>query len=78
VKQEVPSNNRISHWGNIEEAESRVLRVITLDDGETVHMFRCLCDRVRLCRLAEIRPYHLTEIRLPSRRESASDGDRHQ
>jgi hypothetical protein len=37
VKKEVQSNNRISHWGNIEEAEGRVLRVITLADGETVH-----------------------------------------
>jgi len=37
IKQEVQSNNRISYWGNIEEAEGRVLRVITLEDGETVH-----------------------------------------
>ncbi|MGA7954800.1 MAG: hypothetical protein WCA07_14900 [Gloeobacterales cyanobacterium] len=37
VKREIQSNNRISSWGNIEEAEGRVLRVITLDDGETVH-----------------------------------------
>jgi len=37
VKQEAQPNNRISYWGNIEEAEGRVLRVITLNDGETVH-----------------------------------------
>jgi hypothetical protein len=37
VKQEVQTNNRVSYWGKIEEAEGRVLRVITLDDGETVH-----------------------------------------
>jgi hypothetical protein len=37
VKQEVQPNNRIAYWGNIEEAEGRVLRVITLGDGETVH-----------------------------------------
>ena len=37
VKREVQANNRISYWDNIEEAEGRVLRVITLDDGETVH-----------------------------------------
>ncbi len=37
VKQEVQSNNRISYWGNIAEADGRVLRVITLEDGETVH-----------------------------------------
>lgn len=37
VKKEVQPNNRISYWRNIEEAEGRVLRVITLEDGETVH-----------------------------------------
>jgi hypothetical protein len=37
IKRELQTNNRISYWGNIEEAEGRVLRVITLDDGETVH-----------------------------------------
>lgn len=37
VKQEMQPNNRISYWGNIEAAEGRVLRVITLGDGETVH-----------------------------------------
>jgi hypothetical protein len=37
VKREVQPNHRISYWGNIEAAEGRVLRVITLDDGETVH-----------------------------------------
>jgi hypothetical protein len=37
VKQEVQPNHRISYWGNIEAAEGRSLRVITLEDGETVH-----------------------------------------
>ncbi len=37
VKIESQPNNRISYWGNIPEAENRVLRVITLEDGETVH-----------------------------------------
>ena len=37
VKIEKQSNNRISYWGNVKEAEDRVLRVITLEDGETVH-----------------------------------------
>ncbi len=37
VKKQVQTNNRICYWGNIEEAEGRVLRVITLEDGETVH-----------------------------------------
>ncbi len=37
VKREVQANDRISYWRNIEAAEGRVLRVITLEDGETVH-----------------------------------------
>lgn len=37
IKREVQPNGRISDWGNISEAEGRALRVITLDDGETVH-----------------------------------------
>jgi hypothetical protein len=37
IKREIQLNNRISYWGNIEEAEGRTLRVITLADGETVH-----------------------------------------
>ncbi|MGG6238089.1 hypothetical protein ACQ4N7_05570 [Nodosilinea sp. AN01ver1] len=31
------SNGRVSYWGNIPDAENRVLRVIALEDGETVH-----------------------------------------
>ncbi len=37
VKSEVQTSQRISFWGNISEADGRVLRVITLEDGETVH-----------------------------------------
>lgn len=37
VKIERQSNHRISYWGNIEDADGRVLRVITLEDEETVH-----------------------------------------
>jgi len=37
VKTEQQPNQRIALWGNIEEAENRVLRVVTLEDGETVH-----------------------------------------
>ncbi|MBW4583178.1 MAG: hypothetical protein KME42_26720 [Tildeniella nuda ZEHNDER 1965/U140] len=35
----LPSSSRhtASPWGNIAEAENRVLRVITLEDGVTVH-----------------------------------------
>ncbi len=37
IKREMQPNSRISYWGNISEAEGRALRVITLEDGETVH-----------------------------------------
>ncbi|KKI99495.1 membrane protein [Prochlorothrix hollandica PCC 9006 = CALU 1027] len=37
VKREIQDNGRIAHWANIEAADGRVLRVITLSDGETVH-----------------------------------------
>ncbi len=37
VKTENQANNRISYWRNIAEAENSVLRVITLEDGATVH-----------------------------------------
>ena len=37
IKREMQPNGRISYWGNISEAEDRALRVITLEDGETVH-----------------------------------------
>lgn len=37
IEREVQPNGRISYWGNISEAEGRALRVITLEDGETVH-----------------------------------------
>lgn len=33
---EVQSNGRVRHWGFIPEIE-RYLRVVTLEDGETVH-----------------------------------------
>ncbi|UXE64227.1 MAG: hypothetical protein KA717_18070 [Woronichinia naegeliana WA131] len=31
------ANGRMAYWGNIEEADGRVIRVITLEDSETVH-----------------------------------------
>lgn len=37
IKTEQQPNQQIAYWGNIKEAENRVLRVITLEDGETVH-----------------------------------------
>jgi len=37
IKREMQPNGRISYWENISEAEDRALRVITLEDGETVH-----------------------------------------
>ena len=37
LKVQQQDNGRISYWGNIPDFENRVLRVITLEDGETVH-----------------------------------------
>ena len=40
LRREVQSNGRIRFWGRIEltgEARPRFLRVVTLEDGETVH-----------------------------------------
>jgi hypothetical protein len=40
LRREVQSNGRIRFWGRIAEpgaTRARFLRVITLDDGETVH-----------------------------------------
>lgn len=36
--EEIQKDNRIRRWGKIEEAEGRYLRVILLEDGETVHI----------------------------------------
>lgn len=36
----VQDDGRIRHWGRItlsDEAEARILRVVTLEDGETIH-----------------------------------------
>jgi hypothetical protein len=30
-------DGRICHWANIPEADGRALRVVTLEDGETIH-----------------------------------------
>jgi hypothetical protein len=36
IAREVQPDGRIRHWGVIPEFEGRVLRVVTLDDGETI------------------------------------------
>jgi hypothetical protein len=37
LKEEVQSDGRIRKWARIGEMENRALRVILLEDGETVH-----------------------------------------
>ena len=40
LKREVQADGRVRHWGRVTlpgEANERILRVITLDDGETLH-----------------------------------------
>jgi hypothetical protein len=37
VKRLIQSDGRIVLWGNLSEAEGRALRVVLLEDGETVH-----------------------------------------
>ena len=40
LRLEVQEDGRIRHWGRVslpEEPETRILRVVTLEDGETVH-----------------------------------------
>lgn len=37
LREEVQSDRRIRRWARIQEMENRVLRVILLEDGETVH-----------------------------------------
>ena len=37
LKTECQPDGRIRHWGIIAEADNIVLRVVTLDDGETIH-----------------------------------------
>jgi hypothetical protein len=37
---EVQDDGRIRHWGHVilpDETETRILRVVTLEDGETIH-----------------------------------------
>lgn len=37
LRREVQDENRIRFWGTIEEFGNRVLRVVTLGDGVTIH-----------------------------------------
>ena len=37
VQQEIQEDGRIRFWGYIEELEGKALRVVTLEDGETIH-----------------------------------------
>jgi hypothetical protein len=37
VKKEVESDGRIRFWGKLEELENKHLRVVTLEDGFTIH-----------------------------------------
>lgn len=40
LRREVQGDGRVRHWGRVAlpgEAEMRILRVVTLEDGETIH-----------------------------------------
>jgi hypothetical protein len=40
IRRELQPNGRIRFWGRVTppgQAEARVLRVVTLEDGETIH-----------------------------------------
>ena len=40
IRRDLQEDGRIRHWGEIfdtRDQKSRILRVVTLDDGETVH-----------------------------------------
>jgi len=37
LARETQSDGRIRHWGVVPELENRVRRVVTLEDGETIH-----------------------------------------
>ena len=37
IRREVQPDGRIRFWGTVAEFGGRVLRVVTLEDGETVH-----------------------------------------
>jgi hypothetical protein len=37
LKREVQSDGRIRYWGIVQELGLRALRVVTLEDGDTIH-----------------------------------------
>ena len=37
IKEEIQSDGRIRRWAKISEANNKYLRVVLLEDGETVH-----------------------------------------
>lgn len=37
IKEAIQSDGRIRRWARIAEMDNRVLRVVLLEDGETVH-----------------------------------------
>jgi hypothetical protein len=37
LAREVQIDGRIRHWGDVPELQGRVLRVVTLEDGTTIH-----------------------------------------
>ena len=37
IKKEIQNDGRVRYWVSIPEMENRILRVICLEDGETVH-----------------------------------------
>jgi hypothetical protein len=37
IKEEIQSDGRIRRWAKIPEADNKYLRVVILEDGETIH-----------------------------------------
>ena len=37
LAREVQADGRIRHWGTVPELGGRIVRVVTLEDGETIH-----------------------------------------
>lgn len=37
LRKENQQDQRIRYWGAVEDAGGRILRVVTLEDGETIH-----------------------------------------